>query len=232
MEDNNKLFVFEKKEVLLIFVFVILISITAFTLGFRAGKGAIKEPDMDVNPKVTRSNYSNVDELKSDVEEDADQLSKQNSDRLNNEEVLGTNVESEETELDNSLRLNDLDEKFKDIAKDEVPVVESKKSESDIIMPSIEKKLEASPEKEKRALSGKYTIQLVARQSQDAATEFAEPFVAAGYDIIINEVDITGKGTWFRVSIGAFNTKLEAKEYMVNENDLFQGKDYIIKQFK
>lgn len=232
MEDNNKLFVFEKKEVLLIFVFVILISITAFTLGFRAGKSVSKEVDSDINPvSSVKSNVESL-ELKSDVEEDADELSKLNSDRLNNEEVLGANLDDAESGDDSSLRLDDLDEKFKDLAKDEDTNTNVETKEDDIIMPSIVEDQVPAPKKEARKLSGKFTIQLVARQSQDAAAEFAEPFVAAGYDIIINEVDITGKGTWYRVSIGAFNTKLEAKEYMANENDLFQGKDYVIKQFK
>lgn len=228
MEDNNKLFVFEKNEVLLIFAFVILIAITAFTLGFRAGKTSIPKVEESMVETPSKVNPSEIMELKSDVEEDADRISKLNADRANNEDVLGSDSD------ESSLRLNDLDSKFKDIAKDEPKIEESDEESDDILMPDMEALKDEAPvvKKEARKLSNKYTIQLIARQSKDLASEYAEPFIAAGYDVIVNEVEIPSKGTWYRVSIGAFNTKMEAQEYMQSENDLFQGKDYIIKQFK
>ena len=218
MEDSNKLFVFEKKEVLLIFVFVVLIAVTAFTLGVRVGKGLVAKDELTPQKPVKAM------ELKSEAEEDADRLSELNNDKMNNSEVLGTDSE------DSSLRLNDLDEKFKEVADGEETSLEDTQMD-DVTMPSMDTNA-SEPKEEKRDLSGKYTIQLVSRKSPDAAAEFAEPFRAAGYDVIVNEVEIEGKGTWYRVSIGAFNTKIEAEEYMQSENDLFQGKDYIIKQFR
>ena len=219
MEDSNKLFVFEKKEVLLIFVFVVLIAVTAFTLGVRVGKGLVTKDEVIPTQPVKAM------ELKSEAEEDADRLSELNNDKMNNSEVLGTGSE------DSSLRLNDLDEKFKEVADGDETSVEDTQMD-DVAMPSLDDTSTVEPKSPKRDLSAKYTIQLVSRKSPDAAAEFAEPFRAAGYDVIVNEVEIEGKGTWYRVSIGAFNTKIEAEEYMQSENDLFQGKDYIIKQFR
>jgi len=219
MEDSNKLFVFEKKEVLLIFVFVVLIAVTAFTLGVRVGKGLVAKDEVIPAQPVKAM------ELKSEAEEDADRLSELNNDKMNNSEVLGTGSE------DSSLRLNDLDEKFKEVADGDETSVEDAQMD-DVTMPSMDDTSSVEPKSAKRDLSTKYTIQLVSRKSPDAAAEFAEPFRAAGYDVIVNEVEIEGKGTWYRVSIGAFNTKIEAEEYMQSENDLFQGKDYIIKQFR
>lgn len=228
MEDNNKLFVFEKNEVLLIFAFVILIAITAFTLGFRAGKTNAPKLEDPITQTPTKAPSIDVVDLKSDVEEEADKISKLNEDRTNNEEVLGSES------ADSSLRLNDLDSKFKDLAKDEPKEQFVDENSTDVLMPDMDTLKDDAPavKKEIRKLSNKFTIQLVARQSRDLAAEYAEPFIAAGYDVIINEVEIPSKGTWYRVSIGAFNTKMEAQEYMQSENDLFQGKDYIIKQFK
>jgi hypothetical protein len=228
MEDNNKLFVFEKNEVLLIFAFVILIAITAFTLGFRAGRTSAPKVEESLVEIPAKVNPAEIMELKSDVEEDADRISKLNKDRANTEDILGSESD------DASLRLNDLDSKFKDIAKDDPKVEENDDDSNDILMPDMDTLKEETSviKKEARQLSNKYTIQLIARQSRDLAAEYAEPFIAAGYDVIVNEVEIPSKGTWYRVSIGAFNTKMEAQEYMQSENDLFQGKDYIIKQFK
>lgn len=219
MEDN-KLFVFEKKEVLLIFIFVVLIAITAFTLGFRVAKSITREEILSV-ASVENKNSESF-EIKSTTEEAADEI----SDMKDQKNLLGTS--SEESESDS--RLNNLEKEFKEVAAD------SDKKDDIVDAPMLDEAQEAKPieasNEKNRELSGKYTIQLSSEQNRDAAIEFAEPFRAAGYDVIINSADLEGKGVWYRVSIGAFLTKEEALEYMKNENDLFQGKDYIIKQFK
>ena len=46
---------------------------------------------------------------------------------------------------------------------------------------------------------------------------------------MIREVDIPSKGTWFRVSLGTFDTSGEAEKYIKQEESLFQGEDYIIR---
>ncbi len=43
-------------------------------------------------------------------------------------------------------------------------------------------------------VQGKYTIQLYANQSKAAAQDFADAFIVKGYDVIINEAEIPGKG--------------------------------------
>jgi cell division protein FtsN len=82
--------------------------------------------------------------------------------------------------------------------------------------------------KAKDGLAGKFTIQLGSHRTLKEAEEFAEGFKARGYDPIINQIDIKGKGTWYRVSLGAFNTNEEAKSYIVREKTLFIGQDYTI----
>jgi cell division protein FtsN len=80
----------------------------------------------------------------------------------------------------------------------------------------------------KDALSGKFTIQLGSHRTLKEAEDFAEGFKARGYDPIINQIDIKGKGTWYRVSLGAFNTMEEAKAYTAKEKTLFIGQDYTV----
>lgn len=68
MEDNSKLFVFDKKEVVLIFIFIVIISAISFTLGLRLGKTI----------SVDKAGYTKEDikelDLKSNTEEQADDL--------------------------------------------------------------------------------------------------------------------------------------------------------------
>ncbi len=62
MEDNNKLFVFDKKEVALIFVFVIVVAVTAFTIGVRIGKELSLKEDGYTKEDVQNINLKSVDE--------------------------------------------------------------------------------------------------------------------------------------------------------------------------
>ena len=75
----------------------------------------------------------------------------------------------------------------------------------------------------------KYTIQLGSYRSRQDADTFAQGFIVRGYKAIIREVDIPGKGIWYRVSLGIFDTNEEAKKYIKKEESLFQGEDYIIR---
>jgi len=79
---------------------------------------------------------------------------------------------------------------------------------------------------------GKFTIQLGSYNTMDEAKQFAEGFTVRGYNPIINEVKIDGKGKWYRVSLGLFNTAEEAKKYIKDEQSLFSGQDHIITEIK
>jgi cell division protein FtsN len=80
----------------------------------------------------------------------------------------------------------------------------------------------------KDGFSGKFTIQLGSHRTLKEAEDFAEGFKARGYDTIINQIEIKGKGTWYRVSLGAFANMDEAKSYITKEKTLFIGQDYTI----
>ena len=60
MEENNKLFVFEKKEVILIFLFIILIAVISFTLGVRTGKQLSLKHDGYTESDVKNINLKSV----------------------------------------------------------------------------------------------------------------------------------------------------------------------------
>lgn len=63
MSENTKLYVFEKKEVLLLFIFMILIALTSFLLGVKMGKSYSLE-----NAGITAADKKTI-ELKSTEEE-------------------------------------------------------------------------------------------------------------------------------------------------------------------
>src|SRR5688500_9511213 len=108
MEENNKVVVFEKKEIVLVLIFVLVLIITSFTLGIRLGKklslteAGIKDEDVKTV------------ELKSAVEEDVEATVAEDA-KLTDEEKLKKLMEESKG------RLNDELEKF---SKDETQTVD------------------------------------------------------------------------------------------------------------
>ena len=62
MDESNKLFVFEKKEVFLIFLFIVLIAVISFTLGVRVGKGLSLKEDAYIKKDIDTIDLKSVDE--------------------------------------------------------------------------------------------------------------------------------------------------------------------------
>lgn len=237
MEDNSKLFVFDKKEVILIFVFMVLITITSFTLGVRFGKSLSLTSEGYTEKDVSTIDLKSVEEER--VEKITDSPAVNDSVKpaeMPAEDEMGK-VKSEddaylkETELRIREEINKLANPAQDSSKkkvtnlDEVAVEETPTS-----VPAQDKFDELYRPEAK--LAGKYTIQLASFETKDEAQSFADGFIASGYDAIINEVEIAQKGLWYRVSIGLFDNLNEAKEYLEKEQKFFQGKDYLIKKFK
>ncbi|MBC7714887.1 MAG: SPOR domain-containing protein [Rhizobacter sp.] len=209
MDSKTKLYVFAKKEVALIFIFMILIAVTSFVLGVKIGKNYSMEM-----AGITKEDQKKVIELLSKKEEELSNI------KANPE---ANTVESSEIE-------NKLQEKIsEEFGKDK----DGKAAEASHGMSTAPVKTEAAHSEanqstKKDALSGKFTIQLGSHRTLKEAEAFAEGFRARGYNPIINQIEIKGKGTWYRVSLEAFNTAEEAKAYVGREKTLFMGQDYTI----
>lgn len=145
-------------------------------------------------------------ELKSTVEEDADKTVAEDS-KLTDEEKLKKLMNESKERLSDELTKFSTEEKPAEAAP-------------------------AAPEASASTMTGKYTIQLGSYNTVDEARQFAEGFTVRGYNPIINEVKIQGKGNWYRVSLGLFNTVEEAKTYIKAEQSLFSGQDHIITEIK
>lgn len=244
MEDKSKLFVFDKKEVLLIFVFILVIASTAFTVGVRMGMKWQLE-----NQGITKADIDTV-KLKSQNEEYADKLlnEKANTEKDIKEEANKRLKEEIERAGKGTTNL-ELKQEVK--IKEEAPAGEATDSKPDTgnLIDSYnitDDKTSAVEDTPKEAvedinqqdgdvqlannLKGKYTVQVGAYKTLDEAKSFASGFEVRGYSPIVNEVKIPNKGTWYRVSIGAFGTRNEAKDYIVKEKSLFQSYDYLIKK--
>jgi cell division septation protein DedD len=213
MQENAKVFVFEKKEIFLLFVFVLIMSVTCFTLGVNMGKKLALDKS-----GVTAADVKTVD-MKSGVEEDVDKAVVE--DTTTPEEKAARLME------DSKAKLN---EELKQFAAGET-------GSTAAAVPATTKPVGTDPMPSTAvtsatAFTGKYTIQLGSYNTQEEAKQFAEGFTVRGYNPIINEVVIPEKGTWYRVSLGIFETTAAAREYIKQEASLFAGQDHVITEIK
>lgn len=206
MDSKTKLFVFAKKEVALIFIFMILIAITSFVMGVKIGKNYSMEM-----AGVTPADQKKVVELLSNKEEDLEAIKKDAEAHV---------VESGDIEHKLQEKISAEFGSGADAGHGAAAVGHTATQNM-----STEK---SHAETSKDGLSGKFTIQLGSHRTLKEAEDFAEGFKARGYDPIINQIDIKGKGTWYRVSLGAFSNMDEAKSYISKEKTLFIGQDYTI----
>lgn len=203
MEETNKVYVFDRKEIFLVFIFMVILSVTCFTLGIRLGKNLSLQ-----SAGVTATDVATV-QMKSEQEEDVDK--KLSEPEISDEEKLGKLMDESKEKLNTEL---DQVAKVEETAKDTTTNTNSTEVAS------------------AGTYAGKYTIQLGSYNTIDEAKAFSEGFTVRGYNPIINEVIIANKGTWYRVSLGLFDTVEDAKKYIKKEETLFQGQDYIISEMK
>lgn len=201
MEENNKVIIFEKKEIILVLIFVLVLIVTSFTLGIRLGK------KLSLNEAGVKDEDVKTVELKSAAEEDAEASVAEES-KLTDEEKLKKLMDESKNRLTDEL------EKF---SKEDTPASAANGT---------------GAEENKSTMAGKFTIQLGSYETIEEAKQFAEGFTVRGYSPIINEVKIPGKGNWYRVSLGLFNSLEEAKTYIQGEQSLFSGQDHIITEIR
>ena len=227
MESNKRLYVFDKKEVLLIFTLVILISTTCFVFGVKIGKS-----------------YSlNVQGIIPEDMQRVDLLSKKEEKFLEDEKILEEMVKkvdeskkSANEKVDEAPSFDQLREKIDQEVINSDDVME-KTSNQNPAKKKDNKSLESNLNKNKiydnntQNISGKWTIQLGSHQNREDAEAFADGFKVRGYDPIINQVYLGDRGVWFRVSLGLFSSIVEAKNYVVEHQTLFDGQDYVFIQF-
>ncbi|MBP5296535.1 MAG: SPOR domain-containing protein [Bacteriovoracaceae bacterium] len=255
MSEKTKVYIFERFELALILLLILLVAVTSFVLGVKFGKtysfekaGLIKADRERVELLSENEEQVNrtLDQAKKEVPEhalDKNNLLRQNDARLS--QKIAAAIEST-----NPVATAASAENFDRVAKAAPPPVEKKEAttKKDVyltdtrdayapLIPDNVNQDQTTSEKSMPAarpnLSGKYTVQLGSHRSRQDAEKFAEGFRIRGHNPIISEVELKEKGgTWYRVSIGVFDSVAEAKDYILNqERALFQGQDYVIGRF-
>ncbi len=221
MENNSKLFVLDKKEIALIFVFMILIAITSFTLGVRVGKKMLLSAQ-----GITEEDMQAI-KLKSQTEEQVEKAAQEEAGKsLDKEKVSEDAFDKLQKEMEGIEGSANSSE-----SKSAAPAMTDGKTAATTTSPKEDVMMSAAEEDGDNKSAGRYTIQLGSYPKLSEAKEFADAFTIRGYNPLINQVRINDKN-WYRVSLGSFNTMNEAKEYVKKEDSLFQGQEYVIVEIK
>lgn len=220
---------------------IIISAIIAFVLGIKVGKGityteegftpsdreTINSPVVDMQSKDEESASEIIKSRVGESEEGGDPSAAQDGEQANKENIKKTHQQLK-AEFD----------KLKEMEPGTAPDPESLKKDPTAAVEKVVKKNDGLASQDSVATDnqgglrekyiGKYTIQLGSHRTLEESKNFADGFRHLGYNAIINEVDLPGKGVWYRTSLGAFNTVAEAKDYVKEKESLFQGQDYVI----
>ncbi len=225
MEEKSKVFVFDKMEVALVLVFTVVVASLSFVFGVKVGKSfSYQEAGLGKQERE-------LVDYKSVQEEEAQAIfDKMEKEPIKKEEVSDVSMDELKKEFEH-LDAGTLAPQPKQETK--VVTIKEDMNRLDSDSASATEKLPEGVQEGKKAdFVGKYTIQLGSYRTLEEAQSFAEGFAARGYNPIINEVDLQGRGVWFRVGLGSFQSVAAAKDYIQNESSLFNGQEYVITEFK
>ncbi len=202
MEEDQKLVIFAKKEVSLIFICMILISFLSFLMGVKIGK----------HYSIEKAGFS-----KEDIQE------------VNLRAKLEKEIERTPSSESPSIQppIDEIKSSTEKLTKEYTALAEEKEQPKGTPS-SYTPRVEEAPKSE---FSGKFTVQLGSYRSYGDAEKFADGFRIRGYEPIIQEIEVKDKGIVYRVSVGAFANQNEANEYILAEKSLFQGQEYLIVKF-
>ncbi|OFZ27992.1 MAG: hypothetical protein A2381_02720 [Bdellovibrionales bacterium RIFOXYB1_FULL_37_110] len=252
MNEKTKLYVFTKTEVILIFIFMLLIAPTFFLIGFRLGIGySYKEAGLSQYEKTSLELRSqkeeNVEEAANELKEEEiinklpDESMKrlqQKIENLDRPEATPEKIDEKNNSMqDPEKQYNSASGAAKDrFAKNNIKP-SGTLSQKDEQTEGIAKKddpfnnsIKDDPALNSDKYAGKYTIQLGSYRKLEDAEAFASGFKVRGYNPIISTTEIS-TGVWFRVSLETFDTINDAKNYIKQERELFTGSDYYIVKF-
>lgn len=210
MTDKTRVYVFEKKEIWLIFMSMAAIALVSFMLGLTFG---------------ARINFSEKGFTEQDLQS------------VKGESVEMTSAKEEEVKAieapaksDNPPDIEGQIKQEMEALKDVVKETPAKEAPKDVFQVP-EKKTETEETKgPANIFAGKFTIQVGAFPAKAEAEEFSESFRVLGYNPIITEKVVKSQ-LLYRVSLGIFQNIEEAKQFILDNKSFFTGREYFPSQF-
>jgi cell division septation protein DedD len=115
--------------------------------------------------------------------------------------------------------------------------ITAKKEIDNFTVPGSKKKEEPKPavarakkvDTKKPPKKGRYTVQIASLKSDQAALNLKNKLKQKGYDAYFEATDLKGKGVWYRVKVGNFSSKADAKKVIAKVEKSIKIKGMIVK---
>lgn len=227
MNPKTELLVFKRKEIFLIIILFVLVGLFSFTLGLKMGK------QLAINKAAVGHSTSEQPPLDAENHHKAEHEAEHVATESEHEAAPATH-EHEETKAEPKEEHKLVDEqdnanKAEDVADAELAhEIEKEKlaptKKVAMSYPSAKKVAKAAeaPHEEVEAAKAtqqtpskqqeKFTLQVGAFKTETEANERVTVLKEAGLDAFYYGAKVPGKGTWYRVGIGKFETKETAED--------------------
>lgn len=208
MEPKTELLVFNKKEVSVIVVLLVLVALFSFTLGLKMGKmlgsGPQSEHHTEEAPLAAHQPEAAGAEHAAPATEHSEHSEHGDAHEAAKE------VESAETI---KKKVEDKTDDHASGAEDHADAEFAHETKTENVHVTKPVPMALPKEKKSEAFDGpRYTLQVGSHRTVAEAAEQVSAIKRSGLDAFYIEAKVPGKGTWYRVGIGLFTNKEVAEQ--------------------
>ena len=198
------------RQIIFLFLGFLILFILVFALGVIVGKG-LGDSEIKIAKKLPKNEVPRVEDTKEDGNEiSTDDISQQELQDILNETKTDGPQKTEDPTTEESIKIDPAGEKK--IAMNAESEVNLKIEKPEIVKEEKKSLLSKNTPLPPVVADGQYTIQIGSFKNESDAKNLQNKLKSKGYPAFLKQVTI-GEDTWFRLRIGTFETKDQAKIY-------------------
>ncbi len=198
------------RQIIFLFLGFLILFILVFALGVIVGKG-LGDSEIKIAKKLPKNEVTSALDIKEDENEiSTGDISQQELQDILNETKTDDPQKTEEPTTEESMKIETAGEKK--IAMNAESEVSLKVEKPEIVKKEKKSLLSKNTPLPPVVADGQYTIQIGSFKNESDAKKLQNKLKSKGYPAFLKQVTI-GEDTWFRLRIGTFETKDQAKIY-------------------
>lgn len=197
------------RQIIFLFLGFLVLFILVFALGVIVGKG-LGDPEIKIAKELPKQEGISTKNTNEDEKSDSDISQGELEDILNEVKTDGTQ-NTEEPVIEESIKIETTADEKK-IAMNAESEVNLKVEKPEIVKEEKKSFISKNAPLPPVIADGQYTIQIGSFKNESDAKKLQNNLKSKGYPAFLKQVTI-GEDTWFRLRIGTFETKDQAKIY-------------------
>lgn len=199
------------RQIIFLFLGFLILFILVFALGVIVGKG-LGDSEIKIAKKLPKNEVTSALDIKEDENEiSTGDISQQELQDILNETKTDDPQKTEEPATEESMKFDPTADEKK-IAMNAESEVSLKVEKPQIVKEEKKSLLSKNTPLPPVVADGQYTIQIGSFKNESDAKKLQNKLKSKGYPAFLKQVTI-GEDTWFRLRIGTFETKDQAKIY-------------------